>query len=436
MTKKSFKENFKQFNTLNTKLAAKFKSSSADKNIDLFKKFGGITEYIGTGNHKLNAILSGSLFGGIPNTRSIELAGLSGTGKSFLAMNIVREAQAMGYFIYYIDTEGAIDDIDMIRMGINMEQMHLIKTIKVFHVLRQFITQIIEHKKDFPDLKIMLVVDSFVMLNTQKELDDAKKGHNASDMGTRAKFGRQLFRNITLDLSNLQIPFIFTNHTSATLDLFAYDKEIPAGGGGPTFAASIILLLEKAPYKETNADGKKVQTGVFLKARTYKNRLATPQTIQFHLSFAHGMNKYYGLVDDISWENCMVERGNIYTEEEFMKKWKDGIARNTTKKELITHWIEKKVNKELKKFAFVANKNSKFFGHGERMENIGLDTWLDDRMFTPKTLKMLDENVIMPTFKYSSIEDAVASTQNMLTHINDDKIEDELFTLEDKKDEN
>ena len=40
--------------------------------------FSKIDEWIPTGNYMLNAQISGSLFGGIPNCRSVTIAGVSG----------------------------------------------------------------------------------------------------------------------------------------------------------------------------------------------------------------------------------------------------------------------------------------------------------------------------------------------------------------------
>ena len=56
-------------------------------------EFSEVSEWIGTGNYVLNAQLSGSLFGGVANNRSMGIAGDPQTGKSFLCMNIVRESQ-------------------------------------------------------------------------------------------------------------------------------------------------------------------------------------------------------------------------------------------------------------------------------------------------------------------------------------------------------
>ena len=71
--------------------------------------FSDVDEYIHTGNYLLNAQMSGSLRGGYPNARSLGVSGDSGTGKTFLAMNAIHNAQKQGYAAFYIETEGALD---------------------------------------------------------------------------------------------------------------------------------------------------------------------------------------------------------------------------------------------------------------------------------------------------------------------------------------
>jgi len=46
-----------------------------------------IKEYHDMGNYMLNAIVSGSIFGGIPTGKLIEFSGDSSTGKSYLLIN-------------------------------------------------------------------------------------------------------------------------------------------------------------------------------------------------------------------------------------------------------------------------------------------------------------------------------------------------------------
>ena len=76
--------------------------------------------YISTGNYVLNAALSGSLFGGIGSRGISVFGGPEASGKTFLALNIMREAQREGYCVVYIDTEYAINRADLPKYGIDI----------------------------------------------------------------------------------------------------------------------------------------------------------------------------------------------------------------------------------------------------------------------------------------------------------------------------
>lgn len=176
--------------------------------------FSDIDDYIPTGNYLLNAQISGSVFGGYPNTRSIGIAGDSGAGKTFLCLNAVRELQKKDYFVFYIDTEGAIDRSDYIKFGVDLEKLKYLRMGLISDV-KFFINDFIETMRDNPGLKAAIFVDSVGMLDTDKSKRDMDAGKNASDMGLRSKEMRGLFKSFTLELSNLKVPFIFTNHTYA-----------------------------------------------------------------------------------------------------------------------------------------------------------------------------------------------------------------------------
>ena len=61
--------------------------------------FSEITEYISIGSRILNLAMTGSVFGGIPNNRAVELMGPSGVGKTFVMLCAAKNAQDMGYKI-------------------------------------------------------------------------------------------------------------------------------------------------------------------------------------------------------------------------------------------------------------------------------------------------------------------------------------------------
>lgn len=271
--------------------------------------FSEVDEWIPTGNYLLNAQLSGTLFGGIPNTRSLGLMGDPGTGKSFVCLNVAREAQKKGYDVIYCDTEGAIDKSSAIKFGIDPDKVRYqpIKTVTEFQT---FVTNLLELVKKARERgnqpKILLVLDSLGMLSTDKELNDAISGKNAADMGAKAKELRKLFRVITLDLTAAKIPLVCTNHVYAGGGFFPTKES--SGGDGPIFAMSVISFLSKAQLKEGNSTTK---TGIIVTSNLKKSRFTVPEPVKFHISFANGMNPYVGLQDFISWEACGIGRGKF-----------------------------------------------------------------------------------------------------------------------------
>ena len=52
---------------------------------------GDVGGFIDTGSHIFNALLSGSLYGGLPSNKITAIAGESATGKTFFALGIVKQ---------------------------------------------------------------------------------------------------------------------------------------------------------------------------------------------------------------------------------------------------------------------------------------------------------------------------------------------------------
>ena len=383
-----------KFKKFNDTLEKKLKKDTKDIGSISFKEMGKITEYIPSGNYLLNAQLSGSLFGGAANARSLEIAGAPGTGKSFICMNMAREATKMGYFVYYIDTEGAMEKDDMIKFGSVEGMYQYVRTIKTFSQFKRFMSELMEQKKDpeYADEKVMVFLDSYGMLMTDKELQDLAKGKNAQDMGLRAKEGRQLFKIITLEMSNMSIPFVFTNHTGAKIDLFGGTKI--GGGDGPTYAASAILKLGKGSLKTGT-----VKTGIVVYSETEKNRLAKPVGIEFHISFHKGMNPFVGLQNHANWETCGVQKGTLMEADEYEKV----VSKNTIEGKKLKSRRAEPFKHEGKDYVAVLYDTAKTYVIRSEAKLVDARKYFTPEVFTLETLKELDEKVIQPTFKYRDI---------------------------------
>jgi RecA/RadA recombinase len=339
--------------------------------------FSEVDEWISTGNYLLNAQISGSLFGGIPNTRSLGVMGDPGTGKSFFCLNIAREAQKQGYDVVYCDTEGAIDKSSAANFGIDLNRVRYqpIQTVSQFQTFVSNLLDLVKKAKaSGENPKILLILDSLGMLSTDKELNDAMKGHNAADMGAKAKELRKLFRVITLDLTAAKIPLICTNH------VYAGGGYIPtkesSGGDGPVFAMSAVSFLSKAQLK----DGAGTKTGIVVTSNLKKSRFTVPEVIKFHISFANGMNPYVGLQDYVTWDACGIERGKF-----------EEIKNAEGKKEMV----------------FKPNASSTRWGVKHLGKTVASTELFTPEVFTEDVLRQLDVNVIMPKFKLPDLSDPI-----------------------------
>jgi hypothetical protein len=164
-----------------------------------------------------------------------------------------------------------------------------------------------------------------------------------------------------------------------------------SGGGGPEFSASIILMLSKGTLR----DEAKTTTGIIVRSKTKKNRLARPIDIEFHISFHKGMNQYVGLEQYVSWENCGVGRGNMLTEKEF-SKLKGDESESCSKFE---------VNGET--FYYLPKKLGRNYVIRHNGDSVPVKDFFTSRLFTQDVLKELDEKIIKPTFKFPETQDEI-----------------------------
>src|SRR5210317_2329656 len=77
---------------------------------------GDVDNFIDTGSYSFNALLSGSIYGGLPDSRITAIAGEAATGKTFFALGIVKSFldKDPNAGVIYFESENAISK-DMIE---------------------------------------------------------------------------------------------------------------------------------------------------------------------------------------------------------------------------------------------------------------------------------------------------------------------------------
>lgn len=191
-----------------------------------------ISGFIDTGCYALNGLLSGSLYGGLPNNKIICFAGEAATGKTYFTMSIVGKflADNKDGVVLYFDTEQAVTSAMFTQRNIDSKRVAVFPVFTVEEFRQQVITIVdnVLATKDSERKPIMIVLDSLGMLSTTKEITDTATGHNVRDM-TRAQAVKSVFRVLTHKLGKAKIPLVMTNHTYDVVGSYIPTKDM--GGG-------------------------------------------------------------------------------------------------------------------------------------------------------------------------------------------------------------
>jgi RecA/RadA recombinase len=260
---------------------------------------GDINGYVSTGSLSLNALFSGSLFGGIAGNKITFLAGDPSTGKTFYALEIVSEFLKSNpkAFVFYFETEGAIRSDLLTSRNIDRKRFALvpISTVQEFKsqalkIINKYLEQ---DKKNRPPM--MFVLDSQGGLSTTKEMEDTAAASETKDM-TRPGQIRGAYRVLMQKLSMGDVPLIVTNHTYSVIGSYVPMKEMSGGEGGK-YAATAIAFLSKKKRKEKVA-GEDQIVGAIIRVKLVKSRLSVEnRVVETLLRYDSGIDKYYGLLD-------------------------------------------------------------------------------------------------------------------------------------------
>ena len=253
-------------------------------------------EFIDTGSYIFNAMVSGSIFGGVSGNKITAIAGESSTGKTFFSLAVVKnflDNNPDGYCLYF-DTEAAVNKGLLASRGIDLKRLVVVNvvTIEDFRQKALKAVDIYLNTKTEDRKPCMFVLDSLGMLSTEKEITDALNEKQVRDM-TKSQLVKGAFRMLTLKLGQANIPLIVTNHTYDVIGSYVPTKEM-GGGSGLKYASSTIIYLSKKKEKD-----QKEVIGNIIKAKTVKSRLSKEnKEVEIRLYYDdRGLDRYYGLLE-------------------------------------------------------------------------------------------------------------------------------------------
>lgn len=255
---------------------------------------GDFEGFLDTGSYSLNALISGTIYGGFPLGKVTALAGKSKVGKTFFvlsSMKLFQDSDPKAIVVLF-ESESALTKATLENFGIDVSRV-LVLPVETIERFRHQCMKILINYNDQPKedrRKMMIVLDSLGMLSSEKEMGDIAEGKDTRDM-TKSQLIKGAFRTLTLKLGKLGIPFILTNHVYTTQNLFA--QTVQGGGSGPEYAASTIVFISKQKDKiGTDVVGNIIHCKLDKGRLTKENSLADTA-----INYETGLSRWHGMLD-------------------------------------------------------------------------------------------------------------------------------------------
>ena len=336
----------------------------------LDKSLSKVDEWFDTGSYAMNAIISGSLYGGIPKGRVTLLAGESMTGKSLFVQKILANAQKAGCTPVIFDTESAIDPEGAERLGLDTSKVKYIPCTSIEQTrndIFKFLTKVHESKLHG---KFIVAIDSLGNLQSEMEIKRMTKESTSADMGSAARAMKSLMKTCTNLGAATNTTILATNHVydDPAAMYPTLEKHMP-GGKSLVYLPSVTVQLARKPLKSDGgktvandelAAGQKSYGGVILRALTRKNRFIKQYLeAEMYLSFSTGLDRYFGLIDLAVGLGVIVQTGSTYvmpdgTKLGYAKNWRNNadLWNNTLlpgiESKIKTEWnYSNKINDEI-----------------------------------------------------------------------------------------
>lgn len=279
--------------------------------------------WIHTGNYLLNKTISGKYMNGFAQGRIGCLAGPSSAGKSFIVGNLVREAQKMGLGVIVFDSEGAMDDEFMQKIGVDTERDdYLYRGISTIAQAVKYLSGFIKDYRESGETQgFLIILDSIDMLQTNSQEENYDSGVQKGDQGQHAKQIKAMLASLVHDIKSVNMSMVCCKQVYQNQDPMAAKNPQTAWlmTESTKFAMSQVLLVTKFMLKDE--DAKKVPgktdtqySGFRLKAYGMKTRFCKPfSSVSVEVPYDTGMDPYNGMLTVAVATGVVQQNGAWYT---------------------------------------------------------------------------------------------------------------------------
>ncbi|GAB4843895.1 hypothetical protein Ancab_013859 [Ancistrocladus abbreviatus] len=255
---------------------------------------------VSSGSLKLDIALG---IGGLPKGRIVEIYGKEASGKTTLALHIMKEAQKLGGYCAYLDVENAMDPVLAESVGVNVDNILISRPDSAENMLN-----VVDMLTKSGSIDV-IVVDSVAALIPQCELEapiGGTEGYMQGEIMTKA------LRKIYYSLCRSNTLIVFLNQVRFNVkrsEGFGHTGEVTCGGNALKFYAAVRLRISRMGLlkMEDKISGLKICVQVV------KNKLAPAMTkAELGIQFGRGLCCEPEVLELALEHGLIIKEGNSY----------------------------------------------------------------------------------------------------------------------------
>lgn len=170
-----------------------------------------VKDWIPTGSRWLDSIICRGKLAGVPVGKIVEIAGLEGSGKSYMAAQIAANAQKKDIDVIYFDSESAIDPTFLENAGCDLNNgLAYVQAQSV-----EFVLETIEELLGTNDNRMLFIWDSLALTPA---VSDVEGDFNPqSSMAVKARILAKGMSKLTVPIANSQSTFLVLNQLKTNI---------------------------------------------------------------------------------------------------------------------------------------------------------------------------------------------------------------------------
>jgi len=261
--------------------------------------------WIKTGLPKLDGIIGQ----GIPRGRITEIVGNKSTGKTTLAMTIIRECQKNGLNCVFADVENSLNFKRAEELGVDLDDLTVIHASYGEEYLDEIAREIETGKVD------LIVIDSLAALSPRVE---AEGDNEKQPIGAHARMVAKFLRKVIMPLRQHSVALIIINHV--TIDIMSGMEKSP-GGKALEYYKSVQVHMRLHAQGAIKQGERQVGNKYILKIK--KNKCGAPfGQCDVTLLYDSGYSVEADMLEQGLIDGTIVRKGNTF----FMGDEKMGVG--------------------------------------------------------------------------------------------------------------